>query len=70
MQQVTALNLPQGLVDVLRQVPTKLGVAVSLERSQVAEVDRPLQATITNSLADVRERERASSVEALKLRIR
>jgi len=70
MKQVLDLQLPQGLVEALKGVSGQPGVAVPISRNFVVAVDNALQATINESLADVRERERTASGEALKLRFR
>lgn len=70
MKQALDLQLPQGLVDALREVNARPGEAISIERQYVVAVDKVLHSVITEGLADVRERERVPSAEVVKLRFR
>ncbi len=70
MTQVLNVERPDVLVGFAQDVFRSLGQPVMIPRDVIATIDRVIDESLVTSLMDVRERERAVSPEALKLRIR
>lgn len=74
MKQELTVELPKdelaGMVNVARRIVGQPGVPVSVPRDMVHQVESVLQRTLSESLMSVRERERSTSAEAIKLRFR
>lgn len=70
MKQVLTVELPADLLGVAKKMIGTPGVPVTIPRALVTQIDNVIQQTLADTLKDVRERERSTSSEALKLRIR
>ena len=70
MSQVLKVELPDVVLGFAKDVFRTLGQPVKIPPDVVARIDRVIDQSLVNTLMDVRERERASSPDALKLRIR
>jgi hypothetical protein len=70
MTQALNVELPDVLLGFAKDVFKSLGKPVIIPPEVIARIDRVIDESLVTTLLDVRERERAASPEALKLRIR
>jgi len=70
MTQALNVELPDVLLGVAKAVFKSLGKPVIIPPEVIARIDRVIDESLVTTLLDVRERERAVSPDALKLRIR
>ncbi len=70
MMQVLNLELPDELLGIAQKVFGSLGEPVMIPANVIARIDRVIDQSLVDTLLDVRERERAVSSDALKLRMR